>query len=108
MTYQEAQDLLNDHLFLVGSNYNDTKRNQIDFVKELVVTPQDHPFFPEFLHHYRDSGSYPEASRRSYETHSNDILYTVKCVLEEIYDMQDGREMHVLMDLKYVLPFVRP
>ena len=106
MTFDEASQLLAAHENLRGQRYHDNRRNQIDIIKELVVTPQDHPFYPEFINLYLQTGSYMEASVKAREIHQDDILYTVKCVLEEVYDVKNNREMHVLMDLKYVMRFI--
>jgi hypothetical protein len=106
MTYNDASRVLAAHQKLQGQRYHDTRKNQVDIIRELVITPQDHPFYPEFIRFYEQTGSYQEASRKAFDVHAEDILYAVKCVLEEIYDVRENREMHVLMDLKYVMKFI--
>ena len=106
MTYDEAASLLQENKYLSGQKYHDSRKKQVDVIKELVVTPQDHPFFPEFINFYLQTGSYQEASVKAREIHKDDILYTVKCILEDIYDIKDNREMHVITDLKYVMHFI--
>jgi hypothetical protein len=105
MTHQEADELRHRYLHLEGTSYTDTRKNQVDTITELVITPQDHPFFPEFQKFYLETGSYQKAAELSFAKHQEEIVYAVKCVLEEVYDMQKDIEMHVLTDVNYVLRF---
>src|SRR5436190_15683389 len=81
MTYQEAISVRDENQYLKGKQYEDHRLLHNDTILELVVTPQDHPFYPEFLQHYLDTGSYEKASGLIFQRHGDDIIYAVKCVL---------------------------
>jgi len=106
MNYQEAQSRREKYLALIGQKYSDPLMKQTDLVTDLVVTPQDHPFYPQFLDFYKSTGSYHLASQMSFDQHGNDILYVVKCILEEPLDYFGDLKIHVIMDLNYVLKYV--
>jgi hypothetical protein len=103
MTFSEADTLIKQHSDLVGKDYYDGKKKQAEKILSMVVTPQDHPFFPEFLDFYRKTGSYDEASKLSYQKHADEILYRAKCVMDELYDLEDNLPMHVMVNLQHVL-----
>jgi hypothetical protein len=103
MTYQEALSVRNENQHLKGQHYEDHRLLHNDTILELVVTPQDHPFYPEFLQHYLETASYEKASGLVFQKHGDNIIYAVKCVLNEIYDIRNRTQMHILLDLPRVL-----
>ncbi len=103
MTHQEAEELQQKYLYLKGQSFTDPKKRQTDTITDLIIAPQDHPFFPEFLTFYIGSGSYIVAAEKSFQKHQDEIIYSVKCVLDEVYDLRNDVEMHVLSDLDHVI-----
>ena len=108
MNYEEALELAKKFSYLAGTPFHHPRLLLDDQVDDLIVTPQDHPFFPEFLEFYRQSGSYAEASAKSHAIHGNEIFYAVKCVMGAAYGVENGHTMHVLLDLQMVLQAGKP
>jgi hypothetical protein len=103
MTYLQALDHKTKYQQIIGREYFDARKKQTEHILDIVVTPQDHPFFPEFISYYVESGSYQEASEKINEIHHDEIIYAVKCVLDEQFEMRGERPLHVLVNLHTAL-----